>query len=82
MVQLREESASDAPAIGALLDVAFGTNRFRKTSYRYRDGVEPVTDLSLVACDEANKVVGTIRYWPIRLSKQPPQHPIVGANRG
>lgn len=71
MVQLREECAADCPAIGTLLDVAFGANRQRKTSYRYRDDVCPVSDLSLVACDEADTLVGTIRYWPIKLSGSP-----------
>jgi len=68
MVHLREECAADAAAIEALLDLAFGADRLQKTSYRYRDGIEPVSELSLVARDAADRLVGTIRYWPIRLS--------------
>lgn len=70
MLQLRIERDSDEPAVEALLDAAFGAERKRKISYRYRDGIERVADLCWVA-EEAGRVVGTIRYWPIRLAEGP-----------
>lgn len=59
------ERPGDAPAIEALLDRCFGADRHRKRSYAYRDGVESVAALGLVALDSDARLVGTIRYWPI-----------------
>jgi len=56
-----------AAAIEALVDIIFGPDRLRKTSYRLRDGLEPVDGLSLVALQD-DKLVGTIRFWQVRLS--------------
>lgn len=63
------EEPKHAAAIEALLDASFGPDRFTKTAYRLRDGVDPIPALNLVAIehDEHGRevVVGTIRYWPI-----------------
>lgn len=67
MFTITTERAEDGPAIEALLDQAFGPNRKAKISYRYRDGIAPVPDLKLVARDKDERVIGTIRYWPIRI---------------
>ncbi|HET8728543.1 MAG TPA: N-acetyltransferase [Alphaproteobacteria bacterium] len=64
MFQLTTERPEDADEIEALLNEAFGAGRQAKTSYRFRDGVEPVRGLSLVARRE-DRIVGSIRYWPI-----------------
>lgn len=56
----------DAAAIEALLDLAFGPDRHKKTSYRFREGVDPVPALSLVARQDG-RLVGTIAYWPVRI---------------
>lgn len=53
-----------AGAIDALLDVAFGPDREKKTSYRFRRDTDPITDLSMVAQHGA-RLVGTIHYWPV-----------------
>jgi predicted N-acetyltransferase YhbS len=63
---LSPESPDDGLQIETLLDRAFGADRLRKTSYRYRDGIPPLAELCFVA-REAGKLVGSIRYWPIRL---------------
>jgi predicted N-acetyltransferase YhbS len=60
------EQPEDAPAIEALLDEAFGPDRMRKQSYRFRSGVAPIGELCLVARDQ-DRLVGTIRYWPIAI---------------
>ncbi|CAO3399177.1 GNAT family N-acetyltransferase [Azospirillum palustre] len=63
------EEPKHAAAIEALLDASFGPDRFGKTAYRLRDGVDSIPALNLVAIehDEHGRevVVGTIRYWPI-----------------
>ncbi len=64
MFTLSHERPHDAAAIDDLLDRAFGPQRFAKTSYRYREGVDPLAYLGLVALRE-ERLVGTIRYWPV-----------------
>ena len=70
MFVLTTERPEDGPAIEALLDLTFGPQRRQKTSYRYRTGVARVPELSMVARDRNDKVVGTIRYWPIAIGAQ------------
>lgn len=67
------ERAADAAAIEALLDLAFGPDRKAKVSYRYRHGVPPVAGLRFVvrAADADRHLLGTIRYWPIRIAPPP-----------
>ncbi len=65
---VRYERESDAAAIERLLDVCFGPDRFKKTAYRFREGVAPIKGLCFVVEDNATqKLVGTIRYWPVVL---------------
>jgi len=56
----------DEPTIELLLDAAFGADRQAKLSYRYRDKVEPVPELKLVA-RTSSELVGTVRCWPIAI---------------
>ena len=58
------------PAIEALLDEAFGADRHKKQSYRFRQHVGPIEALSLVARDRG-RVVGTIRQWPVAITGAP-----------
>ncbi len=69
-IAIEFEQPGDAPAIEALLDEAFGRDRLRKQSYRYRTGVAPVGELCLVARDRG-RVVGTVRYWPVVIVGEP-----------
>ncbi len=71
MFRLQPESLEDAPEVEGLLDNAFGTGRFSLSSYRLRDAVPPIHELSLVARDEFGALCGTIRFWPINVGKQP-----------
>lgn len=70
MLLIRNERPSDAASVEALLDAAFGPDRRSKVSYRYRRQVPRVDELCLVA-EEAGRLVGTIRYWPVRLEHEP-----------
>ncbi len=70
LVSIEPEAPDDAPAIEALLDEAFGADRHKKQSYRFRQHVGPVEALSLVARDRG-RVVGTIRQWPVAITGAP-----------
>ncbi|MCP5367103.1 MAG: N-acetyltransferase [Hyphomicrobiales bacterium] len=67
MFHLTPQQTDDAAAVSALLDRAFGPGRKAKTSYTFRRGLAPVHGLSFVA-REHGVVVGTIRYWPVRVA--------------
>jgi predicted N-acetyltransferase YhbS len=64
MVTIREEKFSDAVAREALLDEAYGADRFTKTSERLREGRLPAAGLSLVAVHHG-RLVGTVRLWHV-----------------
>ena len=66
MTTIRPQSRQDLPAIEALLDTCFGSDRRARTSYRLRDGGDCVDGLSFVARD-GDALVGTIRFWPIAI---------------
>lgn len=71
MFAIRHEAPADAVAVETLLDRCFGRDRRSKVSYRYRDGIPPLSELCFVAEDETSHLVGAIRYWPLCLSLQP-----------
>jgi len=51
-------------AVEALLDAAFGTDRFGRTAYRIREGVDAVPSLSFAAVVDG-VLIGTIQCWPV-----------------
>lgn len=61
---IKPEPAVLAGAVERLYDEVFGPARFHKASYLFREGVEPVRELSWIAL-EGDRLVGAIRYWPI-----------------
>ena len=65
MASIVPEAPEHAPQIDTLLDQAFGPGRYAKTAYRLREGVEPISDLSFVAVDNQENILGSIRFWPI-----------------
>jgi predicted N-acetyltransferase YhbS len=64
MVTIRDERNSDIAARETLLDVAYGAERFTKTSERLREGRLPADRLSLVAIDNG-QIIGTVRLWHV-----------------
>ena len=64
MVTIRHERPGDVAAREALLDVAYGPERFTKPSQRLRQGRLPADALSLVAV-EGRRIVGTVRLWQV-----------------
>ncbi len=61
------EQPEHEAAIEALVAEAFGPDRFHKTVYKLRDGVEAIPELGWVAVDADGVVQASIRYWPISI---------------
>lgn len=64
MVELLPLSTIEPAAVEALLDAAFGTDRFERTAYRIREGMDAVPALSFAAV-EGGALIGTIQCWPV-----------------
>lgn len=68
--QIKPETAALGPKVEELLDQVFGKARSDKASYQFRQGVDPIPELSWVALDESaddQRLVGTIRFWPVQV---------------
>ncbi len=57
-----------AEMIEQVLGRAFGTDRFARTAYRIREGMDWLEGLSFAALDDEELLVGTIQIWPIALT--------------
>ena len=68
MIELSPETKEDWWEVEALYDLCFAPGREALSSYRLRDGVEPVAKLSLVARDPEGILAAAIRYWPVVVS--------------
>jgi len=68
MPSIEPQHPTDAPAIEALLDLAFGRDRHARPSYRLREGVAPIEALGLVARIDG-ALVGTLRFWPVAVGE-------------
>ena len=64
MVELLPLSDIAPQVVEALLDAAFGADRFGRTAYRIRKGTDAIPALSF-ALVEAGALVGTIQCWPV-----------------
>ncbi len=67
MFRILRETPDDSAEVEFLFDLAFAPGRTALSSYRLRDGVDAVPELSLVARDEYDALSGAIRYWPVRI---------------
>ncbi|MBO9473526.1 N-acetyltransferase [Shimia sp. R10_1] len=67
MFTLAVETGEDWWEVEALYDLCFAPGREALSSYRLRDGVDPVAGLSLVARDVDGILAGAIRYWPVKI---------------
>ena len=67
MFQFSVESKDDWWEVEALYDLCFAPGRTALSSYRLRDDVDPVAELSLLARDSEGILAGAIRYWPVRV---------------
>jgi len=51
--------------------VCFAPGREALSSYRLRDGIPPLAELSRVARDRDGILAGAIRFWPVRVGGAP-----------
>lgn len=65
MFRLAPETKDDWWEVEGLYDLSFAPGREALSSYRLREGVSPITELSLVARDKYDVLAGVIRYWPV-----------------
>jgi predicted N-acetyltransferase YhbS len=70
-IAIRSERHADVAAREALLDAAYGSVRFTKTSERLRESRVPAKGLSFVA-SEGGRIVGTVRLWHVSAGKARP----------
>lgn len=70
MYKLSTQMKDDWWEVEALYDLCFAPGREALSSYRLRDDVPPVHDLSLIARDEDDILAGAIRYWPVLVGDQ------------
>ncbi len=73
MFHIHPETEKDSYEVEYLFDLAFAPGRTALSSYRLRDGVDPVVGLSLVVRDKYNSLAGAIRYWPVTIGNS--RHP-------
>ena len=70
MYTLTHETAQDVYEVEALYDLCFAPGREALSSYRLRDDIPAVAELSYVARDGDGILAGAIRYWPVRVGGQ------------
>ncbi|MDG1470126.1 MAG: N-acetyltransferase [Ascidiaceihabitans sp.] len=71
MYALTPEQNDDWWEVEALYDLCFAPGREALSSYRLRDDVPSVPDLSLIARDIDGVLGGAIRYWPVLVGDAP-----------
>lgn len=65
-------------AVEALLDAAFGRDRFGRTAYRIRTGMRELPELSLALLADDGALIGTLQSWPVALTDaRGISHPLV-----
>lgn len=66
-MELCEERPEDWHEVEALMDLCFAPGRTALSSYRLRDGVDPVRDLCLLLREDG-VLRAAIRFWPVRVA--------------
>ena len=69
MFRITPEISDDLDEVEYLYDLAFAPGRSALSSYRLRDGVDRIAELSLVARDKYDILAGAIRFWPVRIGQ-------------
>ncbi len=65
--QILKQEKNNFTAVEFICDCVFGKQRFQKSSYLFRQDIEPVESLCYVGVYKG-KIVATIRYWEIILN--------------
>lgn len=71
MYHLRHETPEDWWEVESLYDLCFAPGREALSSYRLRDDIPPVSQLSHVARDIDGILAGAIRFWPVHIGDAP-----------
>lgn len=71
MYRLNQETRADWWEVEALYDLCFAPGRTALSSYRLRDGVDPIPELCLTLRDDEDILAAAIRFWPIAVSANP-----------
>lgn len=66
-MDIKFERKNDKEEVEALLDLAFGKDRFKKAAYALREGVDPIAELSFVIRDD-EKLIASLRFWPAQIN--------------
>ena len=66
-ITLALECAQDWWEVEALYDLCFAPGRSALSSYRLREGVDPIPELCLTARDNDGILAGAVRNWPVRV---------------
>ena len=69
--KILHERPADDSLIEPLLDRCFGCDRHHKTVYRLREAVAPIPELSFAAVAHDDGLLGSLRFWPIRIGAAP-----------
>ncbi|MBL4873797.1 MAG: N-acetyltransferase [Rhodobacteraceae bacterium] len=69
MFRISPEIPDDLDEVEYLYDLAFAPGRTALSSYRLRDGVDRIAELSLVARDKYDILAAAIRFWPVRIGQ-------------
>jgi predicted N-acetyltransferase YhbS len=64
---ITQEKSADWWEVEALYDLCFAPGRTALSSYRLRESIDPVPELSLIARDSEHILAGAIRHWPVRI---------------
>ncbi len=67
MFRLTNVTPDDELEVEYLLDLCFAPGRTALSSYRLRDGVDKIEELSLVARDDMDILAGSISFWPVQI---------------
>ena len=77
LVEIKPLSIVPTDAVDAVLDAAFGPDRFGRTAYRVRQGTSALPQLSFSAFVD-DRLVGTLQCWPVELhADDDSRHPLI-----
>ncbi len=71
MYTLAQEAPEDWWEVEALFDLCFAPGREALSSYRLRDGIDPIAALCRVARDADGILAAAIRFWPVAVGAAP-----------
>lgn len=67
MLTITQERKDDIWEVEALYDLCFAPGRTALSSYRLREGVNPIAPLCFIAQDDDGTIGGAIRNWPVQI---------------